>query len=65
MVGLFFFDGSWKSACYSFFFQMTSGLDKQDSTLADNEIKFLDGPYEATVPEMSAEGIGYFTLPFY
>nr|XP_020647415.1 cadherin-19-like [Pogona vitticeps] len=36
--------------------QMSSGTDKQDASLADNEIKFLGGPYEATVPEMSEEG---------
>lgn len=29
------------------------------SDVNDNEPKFLDGPYEAVVPEMSPEGIAY------
>nr|XP_016848399.1 PREDICTED: cadherin-19 isoform X2 [Anolis carolinensis] len=36
--------------------QTKSDVQKQDSSLADNWPQFLDGPYEATVPEMSAEG---------
>uniref|UniRef100_A0A8C6XTK1 Cadherin 19 n=1 Tax=Naja naja TaxID=35670 RepID=A0A8C6XTK1_NAJNA len=38
------------------FFQLKSDLDKQENSLKDNGPQFLDGPYEATVPEMSPEG---------
>ncbi|XP_015275096.1 PREDICTED: cadherin-19-like [Gekko japonicus] len=42
------------------FNQQQSNLDKQDTSqeyiLTDNELQFLNGPYEATIPEMSAEG---------
>ncbi|XP_077208962.1 cadherin-19-like isoform X2 [Paroedura picta] len=41
-------------------FNQQSKLDKQDMSQkhiwTDNELQFLNGPYEATVPEMSAEG---------
>ncbi|KAG8133437.1 hypothetical protein E2320_011220 [Naja naja] len=36
--------------------QLKSDLDKQENSLKDNGPQFLDGPYEATVPEMSPEG---------
>ncbi|XP_061463314.1 cadherin-19-like [Rhineura floridana] len=36
--------------------QLKSDIDNQDNSLADTGPQFLDGPYEATVPEMSAEG---------
>ncbi|KAK9403433.1 cadherin-19-like [Crotalus adamanteus] len=36
--------------------QLKFDLDKQDNSLKDNGPQFLDGPYEATVPEMSPEG---------
>ncbi|KAH0617841.1 hypothetical protein JD844_016479 [Phrynosoma platyrhinos] len=50
------FNTTWKSPCYSLLFQMESDLDKQDSSLTDNGPQFLDGPYEATVPEMCPKG---------
>ncbi|XP_007429816.1 cadherin-19 [Python bivittatus] len=36
--------------------QLKSDLGKQDNSLNDSGPQFLDGPYEATVPEMSPEG---------
>lgn len=44
-----------------FFFQLKFDLDKQDNSLNDNGPQFLDGPYEATVPEMSPEGMSFCT----
>lgn len=35
-------------------FQLKS--DPYKHLLTDNEPQFLDGPYKATIPEMSAEG---------
>ncbi|XP_060100042.1 cadherin-19-like isoform X2 [Heteronotia binoei] len=41
-------------------FNQQSNLDKQKTSqknvLSNNELQFLNGPYEATIPEMSAEG---------
>ncbi|XP_062985875.1 cadherin-19-like [Elgaria multicarinata webbii] len=36
--------------------QAKTTAEKEDSSLSDSAPQFLDGPYEATVPEMSAEG---------